>query len=104
MNTKVEVNRKRYSLWQQFVDKKNEWIGGTLRDMQDGTEAVEMITDIRLKPNGADSAFFEIVGESFSSGFDVHVGGISGRQPNSGWLRFSGYGGHEFEIRKAQTL
>ena len=29
------INGKTYPLWQQFVDKKSEWINGTLEDFPD---------------------------------------------------------------------
>ena len=102
----MEINGRAYSLWGQFVDKKAEWIGGTLQDFGDSMDAVlgfkggeTKITDIILRENGADSAFFSVEGEKFGCGFDVHCGGISGHQEEP-WLTFSGYGGHRWRIKK----
>lgn len=102
------VNGKAYPLWDQFIRGKSKWIGGIIEDFGDSmdralfgaeeTNNTTKITDITLEPNGKDSAFFEIKGESFCCGFDVHYGGISGNQ-ESGWLTFSGYGGHTFRIK-----
>lgn len=109
---------KRYQLWSQFVDRKDEWIGGMLHEMQQSFPKLEMhdtlpssqskaaketeIVDIRLEPNGDDSAMFIIDGKDYSCGFDVHHGGIhvaNGKDDDS-WLVFSGYGDHIFKIRK----
>ena len=106
------VNGKYYPLWQQFVDKKDKWIGGTLTDYGDSMDRSmgisspkgnnTIITDIKLLPNGTESAWFEITGDKFSCGFDVGHGGISGDQKdsNKGNITFAGYGGHTFIIKK----
>src|SRR5437870_2251459 len=102
----LEVNGKQYPLWSQFVEKKEQWIGGKLRDSGDsmdravglGTLETEII-DVTLKPNGDDSAFFSVHGKDFTCGFDVQYGGISGSQ-RKGWLEFHGYGGHTWWIQE----
>ena len=94
------INGKVYPLWQQFIDGKDEWIGGTLQETDDMFGTVQTaITDITLRPNGAESAFFSIEGENFGCGFDVRYGGIS---PESvpGVLTFRGPGGLRFQISK----
>ena len=104
----MEVNGKFYPMWGQFVEKKEEWIGGILEDFGDsldialGYEGMKnIITDITLEPNGKDSAYFEIHGERFGCGFDVKYGGIGGGGYNEdGWITFSGYGGHTFRIKQ----
>lgn len=101
------VNNKTYPLWGQFVDRKNEWIGGILEDFGDSMDrqmgidekTVATITDITLKPNGEDSAFFGVHTDKGMFGFDVGVGGIGGDQEKP-WLTFSGYGGHKWRIKK----
>lgn len=99
--TMTEINGKEYPLWSQFVEKRNEWIGGILEDFEDyGGSVTTIITDITLKPNGEDSAFFCVEGKDFGCGFDVQHGGIGGRQ-KEGWLTFSGYGGHKWRIKKS---
>lgn len=103
------VNGKTYPMWNQFIEKKEEWIGGILWDEGDSFDKVLLgedegvqakITDIRLDPNGKDSAFFSIVTKNFVCGFDVGVGGISCQPKGKPWLTFSGYGGHTFHICK----
>ena len=104
------VNDKVYPMWNQFIEKKEEWIGGTLLDEGDSMDqglglageegSRTKITDITLTPNGETSAFFSIVGEDFNCGFDVGVGGISCQPKGEPWLTLSGYGGHTFHICK----
>jgi len=108
----IEINGKVYPLWSQFVERKKEWIGGILEDIGDSMDralgykgAKTEITDITLKPNGNDSAFFTIHGKGFDCGFDVQVGGISGNSSfgnEEGWICFSGYGNHEFRISQSK--
>ncbi len=103
----VGVNGKVYPMWGQFVEKKEQWIGGILEDAGDsmdramglmGGGALQTeITDIKLIPNGEDSAFFEVEGKDFSCGFDVSVGGV--RAGEEGWITFSGYIGHTWRIK-----
>lgn len=102
------INGKHYPMWSQFIERKNEWIGGELVDEGDDFDKAmgykphtTKIIDITLEPNGTDNAFFSIVGETFTCGFDCTVGGISGRQVGDGWLVFSGYDEHIFKIKKA---
>jgi len=104
----IEINGKEYPLWSQFVERKEKWIGGTLQDFGDSIDrtfgfssASTKITDITLKPNGTDSAFFCIEGKDFGSGFDTQYGGISGFQ-EPGWLAFSGYGSQKFRIKEKE--
>ena len=101
----MKVNGKEYPLWSQFVERKDEWIGGKLVDSGDshdrmfsGNEspASTKITDIQLIPNGKESAYFQVVGEDFGCGFDVGLGGVVGGE--DGWITFSGYGGHRWQI------
>lgn len=105
----ITVNGKQYPLWSQFVEGKKDWIGGTLFDHGDSMDrAMGMkleptkITDIILKPNGDDSAWFEVVGEDYSCGFDVHYGGVGGDRGVvvPGRINFGGYMGHSWYIEK----
>ena len=109
-NTKLnmEVNGKSYPLWGQFVEKKQEWIGGWIEDFGDRIDKIifdgeimkTVITDVILRPNG-NSAYFEVVGKEFSCGFGVEYGGIIGGEPDGkNWITFSGYGGHQWRIMK----
>ena len=106
------VNGKEYPLWSQFVERKEEWIGGTLQDFGDTMDiamgyngGVTEITDITLEPNGKDSTFFSVHGKDFGCGFDVEVGGVTGMDElahfDTGlWLTFRGYGGHKWRIKR----
>ena len=105
MENEKLVNGKFYPLWSQFVDRKEEWIGGILQDFDnwfpDDRGNITTIKDITLKPNGEDSAFFSVIGEAFSCGFDVQYGGIPGGGEIT-WLTFSGYGGHTWRIKQKE--
>jgi len=101
------INGKYYPIWQQFVDRKYNWISGVLEDSGDSMDRrmnlepmSTKITDIVLRANGKDSAYFEVIGEDFSCGFDVQHGGISGEQClEEEWIGFSGYGEHSWRIK-----
>lgn len=80
------INGKYYPMWQQFVDRKAEWIGGVLEDHDMGEVLATEITDIDLIPNGETSAMFCIHGKDFDCTFDVQYGGIIAGEP--GWLTF----------------
>lgn len=99
------INGKIYPFWSQFVDKSDEFKGGVLEDQGDSMDrmlgfkpARTTIKQIHLRPNGNDSAFFEVIGQDFAAGFDVKYGGVTAGE--SGWITFSGYGGHTWRIRK----
>lgn len=105
MGCEMIVNGKEYSLWGQVVDKKEQFIGGTLEDFGDSMDCTlfgskahrTTITDITLTPNGDDSAFFSVEGEKFRCGFDVKHGGVTAGE--DGWITFGGYGGHTWRIK-----
>lgn len=101
----MEINGKTYPMWEQFVEKQQEWIGGTLEDSGDSMDKAmglggmsTIITSIELKPNGETSAFFSVEGKDFGCGFDVRSGGITAGE--EGWITFSGYGGHTWRIKQ----
>lgn len=96
----IEINGKQYSFWSQFVERKNEWIGGILEDL-DGCNIQTKITDIKLKPSGEDSAFFDVLGEDYDCGFDVQYGGVScEEQSEEGWVGFLTRWGSKWRIKK----
>lgn len=103
------INGKQYPLWEQFVLRKDEWIGGFLRDRDDdplfADEALAStkIVDVRLEPNGSDSARFIVVGEDYDCGFDVQFGGVGAYQPYPGEILMTGYGGMQFSIRRKES-
>ena len=64
----MKVNGKHYPMWGQFVERKNEFIGGLLQEIYDcGFPIAEVpqtkILDIELIPNGEESAFFRVIGK-----------------------------------------
>lgn len=73
----TSINGKTYPMWQGFIDKKDGFIGKSLSQEGSSTK----ITDVTLRPNGSDSAMFEVHGEDFSCGFDVSIGGITAETP-----------------------
>lgn len=101
----IEINGRKYPLWSQFVEKKDKFIDGVLEDFGDSMDrrifevesVTTTITDILLKENGKDSAWFEVSGKDFNCGFDVKVGGITAGE--EGYITFSGYGGHTWRIK-----
>jgi hypothetical protein len=101
----MEINGKFYPMWSQFVEKKQDWIGGVLEDSGDsmdkamrlGNMSTEIL-DIELRANGEESAWFGVEGKDFSCGFDVSVGGITGGE--EGWITFSGYMSHTWRIKQ----
>lgn len=98
----MEINGKEYPMWSQFVDKKADFIGRDLEDHDMGMIAKTKVTDITLKPNGEDSAFFSVEGEDFGCGFDVGHGGIGAGE--DGWITFYGYGGHTWRIKAESSI
>lgn len=101
----LKINGKYYPLWGEFVERQNEWIGGTLEDFGDSfdkslglSKKSTKITGINLLPNGKTSAFFTVIGLDFSCGFDVEHGGIA--PGDEGYLTFESFGGHTWRIKQ----
>ena len=96
MEQAIIINGKEYPLWSQFIKQKHRWIGGTLVEIGDkmlsrmiGTKPMQTrIIDIVLRENGADSAWFEIVGKDFNCGSDVRYLKIPSDQDGNPWLTF----------------
>lgn len=102
----ITINRRQYPLWSQFVERKKEWIGGILEELEDsypqvGVGGKTTITDITLKANGKDSAFFSVEGKGFSCGGSTECLGVTGGE--EGWITLSGYGGHTWRIKQKET-
>lgn len=73
------VNGKHYPMWQSLVDGKSIWIGGRVFNFDMGLKAEATLTDIKLEPNGTDSAkvvFYTAEDPDEPWCFDVSVGGI----------------------------
>ena len=90
---------KHYPLYQQFIDRKGEWIGGELicSDSSCG-DAHTAITDISLEEIG-DSAVFQIHGKDFDCSYNVKYGGVSGSD-RQGYLMFHTFFGMNLYIKK----
>lgn len=101
----IEINGKVYPMWQQFVQRKEEWIGGVLEDFGDsmdrcmgiGKSSTEIL-DITLSENGEDSAMFSVKGDEFTCGSDVSCLGLT--TGDKGWITLGGYGGHTWRIKQ----
>lgn len=95
------INGKVYPMWSQFIEKKDQWIGGILHDHE--CESTK-IKDIRLEPNGTESAVFIIEGEDYTCSFDVKHGGVGSPQIYSKGLGFSTSFGISFDICKKEEV
>lgn len=98
------INGKTYPMWSQFVEKKSEWIGGQLQEIDSvmGQAPVTEIKDVTLEPNGDESAMITFHGENYVCGYDVQHCGIDPSGPE-GWLTISSQWGDRFQVRKRVT-
>lgn len=105
MDKMEPINGKVYPMWSQFIEKKERWIGGHLRefDIIMGMGPETEITDVTLKPNGTDSAMITFHGKDYDCGYDVKYVGISGKQDSPGWLTLSSTWGDFFQISDNAT-
>lgn len=95
------INGKTYKIWGGLVDNKKRFIGGIVRerDKQCG-ETEGMIQDIRLEPNGKESAMFVIdIGKGMYFSMDVHYTGIRSINGN---LEISTHFGTSYELIPAK--
>jgi len=97
----MEINGKVYPLWEKFIERKKEYIGGKLNATDMGITMKTIVEDIVLKPNGEDSAYFEVIGKDFSCGFDVQYGGI-GASSKEGFIGFHSIYCGAFEIENVK--
>jgi len=95
------VNGKTYPMWGQFVDKKAEWIGGKLQEIDNifGEADVTEITDVTLEPNGEESAILTFHGKDYGCGYDVKYSGIGGEH-TAGWLTVSSTWGDRYRVKR----
>ncbi len=101
-NADIVINGKVDPLWQPFVHKQDEWIGGTLEDLsEEGETPRTKIVAITLKPNRKESAILTIEGEDFSCGCDVQYLGVPMQEDRlGGQLTLSGSFGWRCRITK----
>ena len=95
-----EINGKTYPLWQQFLDQREDWIGGTITNEDMGETLTTEITDVILEANGP-SAMFGFNGKDFNFVFGVKYGGISGDHKGKGIKFSTPYVGTCIAIKKA---
>jgi hypothetical protein len=104
MSKKLIINGKYYPMWQQFVDKKAQWVGGKIFNIDMGMTAEAKLTDIRLKPNGDDSAMivFDCIyeGKPDAWSIDVSVAGIGANNTGIEGLCISGMYVGDFILQK----
>ncbi len=106
---KEKLDLTKYSDLMALVENKNNYIGWTLIDSGDiidrglglvNKPLTNKVIDVEFSLNkDKTSAFFSIVGNKFTCGFDVEHGGIR-KQINENELEFYGYAGHSFLIHK----
>jgi hypothetical protein len=96
------INGKTYPMWGQFVDNKDQWIGGTMRefDRQCGPAPSEKITDIKMEPNGTDSAMFVVCGETYQWSCDVQSLSVGGGDNPVGGIRLHTRWGDHCDITR----
>lgn len=96
----MEVNGKEYLMWGQFVNRKEEWVGGVLQDLYGETSETEII-DITLKPIGDTDAFFSVQGKDFKCGGSTDCLGVIGvTGGDKGWITLMGYAGHTWRFKQ----
>lgn len=95
---------KNYPLWDQFIEGKNEWIGGKLTEICSiGGRTETKITDILLENRESDFPVFWVHGEDFSCGFCVKYGGISPNREFQNGISFYSTFGLTFNIQKNEN-
>lgn len=101
----IEINGRIYPMWSQFVHQKDKWVGGILTDIGDPMDrrmgyegATTKIADVKLIPNGDDSAIFTVKGEDFTCSGDVQHLGVSPTRIVENGITFSGYMNHQWAI------
>lgn len=88
--------KRHYPLWQQFVDRQDEWIGGILTDEDAGESTT--IKSIHIDREDTYDAF-RVEGDGWGCAFNVEFGGVvpSGMKNT---IRFYAAGGMSFTITK----
>lgn len=80
------INGKTYPMWSQFVEKKANFIGNKMFDVDSmmGAAPETEVVDVELVPNGTDSAMICFRGKDYDCISDVKYCGISSdpQQPN----------------------
>ncbi len=91
---------KVFPLWDQLIDKKEDFIGCVLEDHEPGFPvSTTIVTDIRMDSfNG--SSIFVVEGKEFDCSFNVEYGGVTGGE--AGWLTFARYGGATHRIKRKE--
>ena len=94
------VNGREYPMWGQFVENKENFIGQEVQNIDMGMTSSMIVTDIRLEPNGEDSAKFVIEGDTNTWFSDIHYIGIGAGE--EGWITFSTTYVGDFRIKNKE--
>lgn len=100
------INSKTYPMWSQFVERKNEWVGGKMFEVDSVMGATPMteIVNIELVPNGPESAMICIRGIDYDCCADVQYCGIGGTdQLQPGFLAIFTQFGSTYYIQQRQS-
>ena len=92
-DTPINTPTERRTIWQQFVDNKETFIGKTLRDEDITTKIIDVILEHQEL---GDQTIFSVIGEDFTCSVNVAFAGIGSSQP--GLLSFgTAYGTYYIE-------
>lgn len=96
------INGKVYPMWNQFVEKKETFIGEEMFSNEEGGGQSEstIITDVTLEPNGDDSAMISFIGKDYTCACDVRFCGIS-PTPIPGFIVIATSFGDTFYIKSS---
>ncbi len=86
------INGKEYPMWSQFVEKKDQFIGKKMFDVDNimGKSPETIIVDVTLEPNGDDSAMICFIGKDYDCCCDVGYAGV-GQSSVKGYMCIYGY-------------
>jgi hypothetical protein len=107
MSDPIKIHGRAYPFWSQFVQDPC-WIGGELQDLDpDSGMATTTIKAVTLEANGPESAMFSVEGDNWGCSSDVRYLGVLAtmleEDKAGGWIRFIGYGGHQWRIRSKES-
>ena len=89
----MEINGNEYPLWNEFIARKEEFIGKKLVNVTEKYTSETIIEDMFLIPNGTESAYFNIKGKDFDCGLDIHYGGFGDSKGEESIISFSSLSG-----------
>ena len=96
----------RKTIWEQFVEQKARYVGGTLIDLDDDPLCGQMpeggyrtvITDMSLPPNG-NGFLFSVDGKDFNCAGATQYLGVYGKSEyGDGFALINTFGGHRWDF------